>query len=78
MGVLTRRQLPLRLAWALTIHKSQGMTLDTAIIDVSRGFEAGQAYVALSRLRDRQGLWIDGKIQKVAYASPKVCAFHGL
>ena len=78
VGVLTRRQLPLRLAWALTIHKSQGMTLDTAIIDVSRGFEAGQAYVALSRLRDRQGLWIDGKIQKVAYASPKVCAFHGL
>lgn len=52
----TFSQFPLRLAWAVTIHKSQGLTFDRAIIDAGASFAAGQVYVALSRIRSLKGL----------------------
>lgn len=55
-------QFPLRLAWAITIHKSQGLTFDRAIIDAGASFAAGQVYVALSRLRTLDGLVLHSRI----------------
>lgn len=64
-------QVPLRLAWAMTVHKSQGMSLDAAVIDLSRAFEYGQGYVALSRLRSLKGLYLMGLNERALRVHPK-------
>lgn len=66
------KQVPLRLAWAITIHKSQGMSLDAAIIDLSQAFEFGQGYVALSRVRSLEGLYLEGFNDKALMLHPDV------
>jgi hypothetical protein len=77
-GALQRLQLPLKLAWACTVHKSQGMTLSRAIIEVGDAFDYGQVYVALSRVSSLAGLWIRGGrvTQRVIKAHPDVLRFY--
>ncbi len=65
-------QLPLRLAWAITVHKSQGMSLDAAEIDLSRSFVLGMGYVALSRVRNLAGLKLMGMSQMALQVNPEV------
>jgi hypothetical protein len=76
-GRMVREQLPLVLAWAVTVHKSQGMTLDSAIVDLTRAFATGQAYVALSRVRSRTGLWLRGSLSPASVrADRRVIEFY--
>ena len=65
-------QIPLKLAWAITIHKSQGMTLDSAEIDLSKTFEVGQGYVALSRIKNIDGLRLMGLNDKALTVDPLI------
>lgn len=65
-------QLPLRLAWAITIHKSQGMSLDAAEIDLTKSFEPGMGYVALSRVRSLEGLYIKGINNMAMVVNPQI------
>jgi ATP-dependent exoDNAse (exonuclease V) alpha subunit len=67
-------QIPLRLAWAITVHKSQGLSLDAAIIDLSAAFEFGQGYVAISRVRALSGLFLEGFNERALELHPKVAS----
>ncbi len=72
-----RAQIPLRVAYAVTIHKSQGATLDAALVDIgSSTFEWGQAYVALSRVRSLEGLYVWKLDPRKIRAHPAVVAFY--
>lgn len=71
-------QYPLKLSWAITIHKSQGKTFDRAIIDLGKGaFESGQAYVALSRCRTLEGVALRHPITpRDIFVDPRISEFH--
>ncbi|MCK5061310.1 AAA family ATPase [Candidatus Parcubacteria bacterium] len=66
------RQIPLRLAWAITVHKSQGMGLDEAIIDLGNTFEYGMGYVALSRVRSLSGMRLLGLNKLAVEVDPEI------
>jgi hypothetical protein len=68
----TISQIPLRLAWAITVHKSQGMSLDAAVVDLSAAFEYGQGYVALSRVRTLDGLSLYGMNERALLVHPSI------
>eukprot|EP01127_Copromyxa_protea_P020775 TRINITY_DN6980_c0_g1_i3.p1 TRINITY_DN6980_c0_g1~~TRINITY_DN6980_c0_g1_i3.p1 ORF type:complete len:639 (+),score=58.66 TRINITY_DN6980_c0_g1_i3:684-2600(+) len=77
-GKIKRIQLPLKLAWALTVHKTQGMTLTRVELVLSNAFEEGQVYVALSRVASLEGLWLSGPdiTQKMVRANQLVANFY--
>lgn len=74
--VVSREQYPLRLAYGITIHKSQGMTLDKLIVDCNSIFECGQMYVALSRIKSLDGLYLKSFNPKKVWANEEVLRFY--
>ena len=71
------RQVPLRCAWAITIHKSQGMTLERAVMDLKRTFAPGMGYVALSRVEGLDGLYLAGVNERMFLVSPDAVRLDG-
>lgn len=69
-------QIPLKLAYGVTIHKSQGLTLSKAVIDCKRIFADGQAYVALSRVKTSEGLYLLNWNQRLVKADPEAVKFY--
>jgi ATP-dependent DNA helicase PIF1 len=69
-------QIPLMLAWAITVHKSQGMTLDKIECNLGSAFEEGQIYVALSRVKSLDGLYLTSFNERLIKANPKVIEFY--
>ncbi len=71
-------QFPIKLAWAVTIHKSQGLTFDKVIIDAGKSFTAGQVYVALSRCRTLEGIVLKSRITpEVIFKDNRILKFQG-
>jgi ATP-dependent DNA helicase PIF1 len=67
-------QLPLRLGWAITVHKSQGMSLGAAVIDPRKSFTPGMGYVALSRVRSLEGIYLTGINKMALQLHPRIVA----
>src|SRR5574344_964788 len=74
--IVSREQYPLRLAYGITIHKSQGMTLEKLVVDCNRIFECGQVYVAMSRIKSLDGLYIKNFNPQKVMSNPDVVEFY--
>ena len=73
--VASATQYPLRLAWAVTVHKSQGLSLDAAIIDLTQAFTPGMGYVALSRVRSLEGLYLVGMNEQALIMNQQIAEY---